>query len=187
MALAETYQAEALVFCGRARQLVGIREIDFLTTGTLPPVGPRGWLFRVATAPYLRLSVAGYSDALRKETTRLRDIDPCSLEREPYAAWVKGSLPAWNIIARVAVPGLVGSWLSGRDAGLDDELTAAVLEARTLGGSRGERRRESTVCSDLSWVARPTRGGAVRVEAEGELPAGDANAAPRLTYTLSAP
>jgi hypothetical protein len=185
LALEETYQAEGLAFCRRAGHLVGIREIDYLTTGKLPPVGPRGWLFRVATAPYLRLSVAGFSDALREETRRLGEIDPCSLEREPYTEWVKASLPAWNILARVAMPGLVGSWVSGRDAGLDDELTAAVLEARRLGGLRGERRRESAVCPELVWVTRAAGGGAVRVEAEGEPPAGDANARPRLSYTLA--
>ena len=185
LALVDTYESEALAFCRRARPLVGIRDIDSLTSGKLPAVGPRGWLFRLATAPYLRLSVAGYSDALRGETRRLREIDPCSLERDPYSDWVKKSQPAWNILSRVAMPGLVGSWLSGRDAGLDDELTAAVLEARSVGSLRGERRRESAVCPDLVWVTRPAGAGAVRVEAEGAPTTGHADARPRFSYTLA--
>jgi hypothetical protein len=184
LTLADTFQAEGQADCRSARRLMGVRDLDALSGGELAAEGAGGWLFRVASAPYLRLSVAGYSDALRREVERLRALDPCDLDVESYREEVKRAQPAWNILSRVAMPPLASSWLAGRDAALDDELTAAVLEARGSGPARGERRTVSRVCPSLTWVTRTTGGGGMRVEAENE-PAGFDDGRPGLFYSLA--
>jgi hypothetical protein len=184
--LADNFQAEARQYCRSARRLMGIGDIDYLPGADLPAISWKRWLVRVVSAPYLRLSVAGYSDGVRHEAERLRRLDPCRLEREPYEEAVKKAQPAWNILARVAASGLVAGWLAGRDAVLDDELTVAVLEARAapVPARRSEAKRPSAICSTLTWVSTPLGPAETRIAAEGEPVADAPDQHPQLYYSV---
>jgi hypothetical protein len=123
---AETYQAEARTYCrGAGGRLLGAADLDALEGGEVPRVSPGRWIIRLLSAPYVRLSVAGYSDTLRMAAGRMRETNPCGVTPDAFVDGAMAGNPPWNIVSKVAAPSVLRSWFAFRDGVLDDELTAA--------------------------------------------------------------
>jgi hypothetical protein len=184
--LVDAYQADVLAYCRSSQRFMGLADVDSLMGDPLPKVGPGRWIFRAGTAPLLRVAVAGYADAMRTEVEILRRLDPCSVAREPYTERVKNAQPYVNAVSRAALPSLLGAWWSGRDAVLDDELTAGVLHERPLRDSAaaGRWRVASAVCPALVWRSAPGSGETV-IQAEGEHEPGLDSSKPGLRYVIT--
>jgi len=164
----DSYQHEIRTYCRSARRLMGYADVESLVGDDLRPVGAFGWVFRLSTAPVLRAHVAGYADALRRETERMRSLDPCALDRESYEAELKSELPRWNVLANTSVPALMGAWRTARNIALSDELTGIVLRERALAPSDVRDRTEvSKICPSLTW-AIASAAGEVAIVAQGE-------------------
>jgi hypothetical protein len=91
---------------------------------------------------------------LRQEVLR----DPCG------PAPASGQFAWWDAIGPLAMPSVARTWENARDAALDGERTAVVLESRW--GAAGPRRVPSRVCPEAAWVqeTRPEGGRIVRLE-----------------------
>ena len=181
----DEYQDEAQFYCRSAQRMIGVADLDYLPLDVLPEVTFGRWLVRLFTAPYVRLNVAAYSDALRRESERMRKRDACPVDIEAYGESVKASQPPWHILSRISLPTRLKTWIAARDAALDDELTVAVLELLRLGGKAGfkESRKRSEACASLTW-SYSVEGGALTVEAEGE-PVAEGQDEPRLYYSVT--
>ena len=187
--LVDAYQVEVLTACRSAERLMGLADADFLTGEPLPKVAPGRWVIRVGTAPLLRMAVAGYADALRTEVQALRQLDPCTIAREPYTERAKKAQPHVNAVTQVSLPSMLGAWWGTRDILLDEELTAGVLQVRPLMGSAGAGawRLASATCPSLTWSSTAGRQGEVVIRPVGEYEPGVGSGTPGLRYTITAP
>jgi hypothetical protein len=180
-AVGEVYQAEVRIFTrGAAGRLIGFADLDYVEGTELPSVSWGGWIARLLTAPWVRLCVAGYSDTIRAGAVRMRQTNPCGTTPNAFADGILSARPSWNILSKIAAPSVLRSWIAFRERALDDELTAAVLDAR--GAWTGAR--PSDVCPGLQWVSE-RKGAGVTVTAKGAPLPAQSNGWPILAYTLA--
>ncbi len=168
-----SYQAEVYgwrAFALRYRGAGDLSELD----GS----GPRAntlfdHAFRFVSTPYVRLSLAGVSDVMRRSREDLERGDLCSFDPDESDKTVKSRFPRWNILGPIAVPALFRVWSSVRDVSLDGELTGLVMEAH-------QRPREtppgnstpSRVCAGYAWVHGRAADGRLSIRLEPtEMPA----------------
>jgi hypothetical protein len=188
-ALVDAYQMEVLTFCRSAERLMGFADADYLTGEPLPRVTPGRWVIRVGTAPFLRMAVAGYADALRAEVQALRGLDPCTVAREPYTERAAKAQPHVNAVTQASLPSMLGAWWAARDVLLDEEMTAGVLQVRPLLGSAaaGSWRAASVTCPSFTWSSAAVRPDEVVIRPAGEHEPGVGSGTPGLSYTITAP
>lgn len=126
------------------------------------------WIGRVPGKPFMRLCVADTQLWLLKHVKDLQGSDPCAADASTAAACdlKEEQLPRWNVVARIAIPNLTGSWQRVKYYDIQVELTRRVLAAKqaraadgtwpaTFPGSLGSR------CPGQSWN--------YAVDSEGEM------------------
>ncbi len=96
----------------------------------MEPLVRRSYLPRALGGLWLELSIADYSDQMRRMAVELKRRDPCALDTEGFARQVEAEIPRWNILSKIAMPSLARSWSSVGRALLDDELTGLVVRAK---------------------------------------------------------
>jgi hypothetical protein len=133
-------------------------EVLFATAGVAREndenanAGLRCRLWGTFQAPYTGLSLASYSDLMRRATLGLREWkDPCSFNVDTFVESLH--IPSWNVLARVSLPGLLPSYMRAIGAALDQEVTGRILEAResTEHAPPVKGGFPSDVCPGLSW------------------------------------
>lgn len=144
----------------------GIFDVSYMEDGVEPPRSAPGTAGRWLTAPYVRLSFAGVSEALLRESQRLDSERRCDFDVDRHAKEFEESFPRWNILGRIATPSLVRSWTAFRYAELDRELTSLVLAAR--GGHAATGRWPgaavpSSTCQGVSWLHEPGGDGTLTI------------------------
>jgi hypothetical protein len=138
----------------------GVFDIDRIEPAQPPPGGWRT-IPRFLTTPYVRLSIAGFSDALLGAMRELRGERRCDRDIEAFGTEVHESIPRWNIIGRIAMPSVVRAWTTFRELDFDRELTERVLLARaerTTSGRWPGAGGASQVCESVSWDYETTSG-----------------------------
>lgn len=162
------YQLEAWNWTRFTEASWGIFDVDYMESGEPPPRTLARATGQLLTAPYVRLSIAGMSEALLRASQELGPQRRCDLDLERYAKEFEESFPRWNILGRIATPSVVRTWASLRYANLDRELTAHVLAAR------GERRATgqwpsaslpSSTCEGVIWRQQPAGDGTFTIRA----------------------
>ena len=132
----------------------GLFDLSSMEDGVAPRSSALGAVGRWLTAPYVRLSFAGMSEALLAESQRLDAERRCDLDVDRHAKEFEASFPRWNILGRIATPSLVRSWAALRRAELDQELTTLVLAARGARAASGQWPTvavPSAVCEGVSF------------------------------------
>ena len=153
-AMVRAYQAEVLLFSAAARSAPAPGE---------RPVY-RNWLARYVL---IDLSLADYSTQVYRMAVQLRSADPCRLDPQALSEDSERSLPRWNLLGRIAMPGLSSAWLSAAQIAFDDELTRLVLKAKTRASAAAlPARVPSDVCSDVNWTIATFAGGDVQIAAD---------------------
>lgn len=147
-----SYQNEIYSWRAFSRQHKGVRDLSELDGGT-PRYGTAfNHIFRFLSVPYVRLSFAGASEAMRESTDGLLKRDPCAFDPEQSNDIMRTRFPRWNIIGPSVASGLFGTWASVRNVMLDDEMTTAVMEAHRQWPVTPHSARRSQLCSGFSWV-----------------------------------
>ncbi len=144
----------------------GVLDVQYMEEAQPPPGGWRT-VPRFLTAPYIRLSVAGMSDALLGMTRTLRAERRCDRDMDAAADEVRDSMPRWNIIGRIGTPSVIKAWALFKETDLDRELTERVLLARAERAASGRWPAEggaSQVCEGVSWDYE-TVGGSLEIRA----------------------
>ncbi len=160
-------QIEAWNWARYTRGFWGLFDVSYMEDGTTPPAG-WGSIPRFLMTPYMRLSVAGISEALLRATHELAPQRRCDLDMKLYSRELEESFPRWNTIGRRATPSVVKIWTSLRETDLDRELTERVLLARAEHAASGNwpaAGGASSVCEGVSWEYRPSIGGALDIRA----------------------
>jgi hypothetical protein len=109
----------------------------------------------IIAAPYIKLSMAGYSERVRMTSEVMRDRDdPCSPDFLAVLQAAETALPRWNWLARTSMAHLPRAWGSLTQIRLDGELTRLVIEARVDSGDLHAHPSPvaSTVCKGVSWI-----------------------------------
>jgi hypothetical protein len=148
------FQLEALNWTRFTTGPWGIFDVSYMEDGETPPRTPFGSAGAWLTAPYVRLSFAGISEALLRESRALESEARCDLDVDRRAKEFEDSFPRWNILGRIATPSLVRSLAAFRHAELDRELTYQVLLARAERRNSGRWPTASVasgVCEGLRW------------------------------------
>jgi hypothetical protein len=132
--------------------------------------GPRdgglvAWGVRIATVPYVRLSVAGISRHTRRGREMVLADTACSRGSDALGKEVLRGIPRWHTIPRTAVPSLVSAWTSAVRGDLDVELTDLVLKARDR-VPVAPVNVPSRVCRGLQWLHGPAPDGGSTIHAE---------------------
>jgi hypothetical protein len=162
------YQSEAWGWRRFTAGTWGVFDLSSMESGETPPYSVLGTAGRILTAPYVRLSFAGASEALLRATEELRSKRRCDFDVAGYSQEVEESFPWWNTIGRVATPSLVSAWAALRRADLDRELTERVFLARDEHRATGRWPAApvtSTVCEGLVWEQEPAADGTVTIRA----------------------
>jgi len=151
--LVDRLRAEAYGALSLVRQNRGVADLDDFGTFDRAP-GAR--VFRLLTAPYVRLCVAGMS----RHTRRARELgmatDRCRISSEQTEQAVVGGIPRWDFLSRVAVPGLARASWTGTAADLETEMTRLVLQTRRRAGTGAPAPGAptgvpSTACTGVTW------------------------------------
>jgi hypothetical protein len=163
-ALLRSYQAEALLFSITARN-GGVTAFRDRATG------PVSLISRAGAVLFLEWSIADYSEQMRRMAVELRQQDACAVDTEAVSRRTEDGLSRWNMLGRVAVPGLARSWDSAARAALGDELTRLVVLSRTparapASGAVLPAAVPSTVCAGLTWAVKTLPSGDIQIEAD---------------------
>jgi len=107
------------------------------------------------SVPYLRLCGAGYSKAFLEYTLILESADPCKLSAGDINLKIMNDIPAWNIIAKIALPNLQDAWGRANKITLDRDLSLLIMEIRDEKMRHGELPGSITpppvICPGTSW------------------------------------
>jgi hypothetical protein len=174
-----SFQSDAYGFVTVAQSYRGTSDAD---ARVFPAEGAAGSAVRVATAPWIRLSLSSASRHLRRSQELARAADACRVKREDLDDVVASGIGRWDVIARVAVPSVMRSVTAGAGADLDSELTRLVLQARH-GGATADV--PSTVCKSVTWHPMRESDGRRTIRAEPPLEVDPARPH-RWTFTLAA-
>jgi hypothetical protein len=125
--------------------------------GKPPTLSARVWGFY--EKPYALLAAADYSRALARTAASLKDQQACFFEAEGIKAVderAREEIGRWNVM-RLALPSVAGIWAAVDRARFQRELTAKVLELRTLRSPEGAWPRqapgiESSACPGNRWT-----------------------------------
>ncbi len=169
-----SYQAEVYGWREFALRYKGAGDISELDGASPRANTPFDHAFRFVSTPYIRLSLAGVSEVVRRLREELASGDLCSFDPDKSDETIKSRFPRWNILGPIAVPSLFRAWASVRDVSLDSELTGLVIEAR-------QRPRDppavgtatpSRVCGGHAWVYGKAADGRLSIRMEPtEMPA----------------
>jgi len=162
------FQLEAWNWTRYTKGPWGVFDVSYMEDGVTPPSTVTGAIGRALTAPYVRLSFAGVSEAMLSATETLRAQKRCDFDVEAYSKQFEDSFPRWNIIGRIATPSLVRAFTSMRYADLDRELTERVLAARAARqatGSWPSAASPSTVCEGVVWQSSTGDDGSLTIAA----------------------
>jgi hypothetical protein len=163
-------QLEAANWMRYARGYWGVFDVSYMEDGSVPPAG-WGSVPRFLMTPYMRLSVAGMSEALLRATHDLAPQRRCDIDMKRYSKEFKDSFPRWNVIGRIATPSVVRIWTVLRETDLDRELTERVLLARVERVASGRWPASggpSAVCEGLAWDYGLARGGSLDIRPTSE-------------------
>lgn len=181
------YQAEAWMF-----ERLGVQVESFvLDAGGAQSSGFVGRIKRLAkplTRLWLKLSVADYSDQLRRMAVELRHQDSCALDIDKFTGRMEAEIPWWNVLSKIAMPSLARSWGSVGRALLDDELTGLVAQARAQVRSATTAAPQtatipSSVCVGMNWMVKPRANGDLEIGADRN-PFKDPKSAPPLSFRV---
>ena len=162
------YQLEAWNWTRFTVGLWGIFDVSYMESGEKPPATILGTPGRVLTAPYVRLSFAGVSEALLKASQTLRSEKRCDFDVDRYSKEFEDSFPRWNVLGRIATPSVLRGFTSMRYADLDRELTEQVIAARKARLATGRwpsAPTASTVCEGVAWKPQAGSDGSVTIGA----------------------
>lgn len=162
--LLRSYQADALQFMITAR-----KGWPPLSDGRASP--PADLVWKAASGVFLDLSLANYSEKMRRMAAEVRQQDPCSIDVEAFSRRTEEAIPRWNIVARIAMPSFARSWVSAGRAALGDELTRLVVQvkaqARTPEASAPlPATVPSSACAGLTWAVKTLPNGDIQIEAD---------------------
>jgi hypothetical protein len=163
-------QLEASNWTRYTRGYWGVFDVTYMEDGSVPPAG-WGSVPRFLMTPYMRLSVAGISEALLRATHELAPQRRCDIDMKRYSKKFEDSIPRWNIIGRIATPSVVKIWTVLRETDLDRELTERVLLARAERGASGSWPASggpSAVCEGLAWEYGLVGGGSLDIRPTSE-------------------
>jgi hypothetical protein len=160
-----SYQAEVFGWRAFARRYKGAADLSELDGGGTRRNGPVDHVFRLVSAPYIRISLAGVSEVMRRSSEELATEDPCTFDPEKSDQTIKSRFPRWNILGPIAVPALFRAWVSVRDVSLDSELTGLVIEAhqRPREAPALETATLSRVCAGYAWFHEKAADGRVSI------------------------
>ena len=180
-------QAEVWMF---ERGVLQVQSSDRNAGGGRGPeqVGRIAHLSRPLGGLWLELSVADYSDQMRRMAVELKRGDPCALDIEGFARQMEAEIPWWNILSKIAMPSLARSWSSVGRALLDDELTGLVVRAKAqvrsaTGAVPQPASIPSSVCAGVSWMSKPQANGDLEIGADRN-PFKDPKSAPPLSFRV---
>jgi hypothetical protein len=160
------YQLEAWNWMLYTKGPWGILDVNEMESGEIPRPSLFGTPARFLTAPYVRLSFAGISEALLTATETLLSQKRCDFDVDRYAKDFEDSFPRWNILGRIATPSVVRGYISMRSADLDTELSEQVLAARASRRATGRwpsAPAPSTVCEGIVWEPRTAADGSITI------------------------
>jgi len=163
-------QLEAANWTRYTRGHWGVFDVSYMEDGTDPPAG-WGSIPRFLMTPYMRLSVAGMSDALLRAARELAPQRRCDVDMTRYSKEFEDSFPRWNVIGRIAMPSVVRIWTVLRETDLDRELTERVLSARAervASGAWPASGGASAVCEGLAWNYGSAGGAALDIRPSSE-------------------
>ncbi len=179
LSMLRSIQAEAWMF-GRFGAQVGSRAGDAGRGSGL--AGPTAHLPGPLARSWLELSIADYSDHIRRMSLELKGQDPCALDIAAFTRRTEAEIPWWNILSKIAMPALARSWGSIGRTLLDDELTALVVRGRAQAPAP-PLSIPSSACAGLSWTSRSQANGDLEIEADRN-PFKDPRSAPPLSFRV---
>jgi hypothetical protein len=140
----------------------------------------------VLAAPWLKVSMAGYSERMRMTAELLRENDdPCTLDLRAMSRAAEDALPHWNWLARSVIKDAPLAWDVLTVVRLDGEFTRLVMEARRDSGNiRGSSPIVSTVCKSVSWIRTAGRDGTATIAAQPPRPLRYETGSRHWTFTL---
>jgi hypothetical protein len=163
----------------------GLREVGELDGSMNRETSAGAVIFRLMTAPYIRLSAADASEKMQATIRDFRETDLCDSASKALDDRVKARFPRWNFIGRLAAPSAGTLLGAAREVALDAELTAQVLEARALAAAgRPIPPRPSKICKGMEWIASGT-GGAITITPSSDPPTADPKYRPAWPFTVS--
>jgi hypothetical protein len=169
-----SYQAEVYGWRAFARRYKGAGDISEMD-GAAPRANTLfDHAFRFVSTPYIRLSLAGVSEVMRRSREELESGDPCSFDPDKSDETIRSRFPRWNILGPIAVPSLFRVWASVRDVSLDSELTGLVMQAhlRPRENPAPGTATLSRVCTGYAWVHGKAAAGRLSIRLEPtEMPA----------------
>jgi hypothetical protein len=164
----------------RARFLLGLQAETYswltLTRGhrgiaDLEGKDPSPTLFRrtvrVATAPYVRLAMAGVSTRMRRVTALAAEDGGCALDGEALVTEALRDVARWNMMPKLVLPAVLRAWPSAIVADLDGELTSLTWEVPRLARDVPRGALPSRVCGGTAWTYRRAEGGRITIQLEG--------------------
>jgi hypothetical protein len=169
-----SYQAEVYGWRAFALRYKGAGDLSELDGGSPRENTVFGHVFRFVSVPYIRLSLAGVSEVVRRSSEELQSGDPCAFDPDKSDATVKSRFPRWNILGPIAVPSLFRAWTAVRDISLDNELTGLVMEAHQGSGPPPApgTALPSRVCAGHAWMYGRAADGRLSIRLEPpEMPA----------------
>ena len=135
-------QLEAHIFGFLGRGFIGVTDVAAMESGGDPPRGLAHVIVRLLSAPYLKLSAAGYSERLRLTAEELKRRNPCDVDVGTLSEQAREAIPRWNTIARIALPSVIRAWQPAVVMDLDAERTRAVIPCKTTDDAD-----EVTICA----------------------------------------
>jgi hypothetical protein len=177
-AVIDTFQYQAHTFLTIAETYRGTSDRD---VGLIPGEGPFGLPIRVATGPWMRMSLSSASGHCRRAQELARATDACRVAGNALQAAYESEIGRWDLMSRIAVPNAMLTVAAGASADLDSELTRLVLQARQKGAASDV---PSRVCKSVTWRQARETDGRWTIRADRP-PALDANRPDRWTFTVS--
>jgi hypothetical protein len=163
-------QAEAYSWLTLTRGLRGVADLDARPERGFFTGKPAAWIVRGFSIPFMRLSMTSISRHLRRLGALLQTEEPCTLSAPEVERKLLAGISRWDVIAKLAVPGLARAWVAALEGDLQAERTAVVLEAyqrlRQSGDWGPAQGQPSGHCPHLRWVLRPQRDGSLTIDLE---------------------
>jgi hypothetical protein len=136
-----SWLAEVRAFDSR-KAIVASMQAEAWAWTHLPPQHG-GWLAR----PYVRLSAADAAEHMRAAFAAMASSNACDVDDAALSDAVVRSIPRWNVLAKIAIPNISGTWQRVARVTPELELTEKVLQLR-----RGQTPSPDSRCSDGRWL-----------------------------------